>query len=126
MALIRRTPLRKQKKGSPARFKRLCDKEMGRIIRSKGRCDFWHTLFGCSPQLQWAHIKSRRFRIIRHDPQNSLCLCAAHHRWGHDHPDLFVKRVEELFPGRLDYLNKRMIDVEKIDYKSLYEELKTQ
>lgn len=31
--------------------------------------------------LQWAHIVSRRYRSIRWDPNNAVCLCAAHHAY---------------------------------------------
>jgi len=36
--------------------------------------------------LQWCHIISRRFLVIRWEMRNCLCLCAACHRWGTDNP----------------------------------------
>lgn len=50
----------------------------------------------CSTQLQCSHIHSRRFHSIRWNPMNSICACAAHHRWQHDHPTLSTWALEEL------------------------------
>ena len=86
-------------------IKKSCDKLMSQFIRSRGYCE------NCgerdSSQLQWCHIKSRRYLSIRWELDNSLCLCAKCHRWYTDHPDLFTKWIERKFPGRLDRLNKK-------------------
>lgn len=40
---------------------------------------------GQTSNLQWAHVYSRRYKTIRWDPDNSLCLGAgAHLRWHHE------------------------------------------
>jgi len=45
----------------------------------------------CSSNLECAHIHSRRYQIVRHDPINALSLCGAHHRWYTDHPVFFAE-----------------------------------
>ena len=41
---------------------------------------------GSTARLQWAHVYSRRYRSIRWDPDNSLCLSAGAHLWWHHQP----------------------------------------
>ena len=48
----------------------------------------------CSGNLECAHIHSRRYQIVRHDPMNVLSLCSAHHRWYTDHPLFFADFCE--------------------------------
>jgi len=54
----------------------------------------------CTPQLQWMHIKSRRYLSTRWLPANSLAGCAAHHRWSHDNPDEFIEWWLRTYPER--------------------------
>lgn len=63
---------------------------------------------GCSPQLHWAHIFSRRHKEIRWCPLNCLCLCASCHRYFTIEPKEFVDLVESLYPGRWDELRARL------------------
>lgn len=64
-------------------------------------CQFWgRDGVTCSTQMQCMHLKSRRFRSTRWRKENAACGCVAHHRFYHDHPDLFVAAVEALWPGR--------------------------
>jgi 5-methylcytosine-specific restriction endonuclease McrA len=41
---------------------------------------------GSTQNVQWAHVYSRRYRAIRHDPRNSMCLCSRCHLWQTHHP----------------------------------------
>lgn len=58
-----------------------CDIYMGRIVRSRGRCESC----GSTEVIQWAHGFSRRYRNVRWDERNSFALCAKEHwKWTHD------------------------------------------
>ena len=63
----------------------------------------------CSGGLECAHIHSRRYQIVRHDPTNVLSLCSAHHRWYTDHP-VFFSEFCERYLGRdhLDLLREKL------------------
>lgn len=64
----------------------------------------------CAGRLEWAHLKSRgpAYYSIRHDPENSVCLCSAHHRLFHAEPDAFVRFIEAVHPGRWDRLGEKL------------------
>jgi hypothetical protein len=64
----------------------------------------------CAGCLEWAHLKSRgpAYYSIRHDPENSVCLCSAHHRLFHAEPDAFVRFIEAVHPGRWDRLGEKL------------------
>ena len=64
----------------------------------------------CAGRLEWAHLKSRgpAYYSIRHDPENSVCLCSAHHRLFHAEPDAFVRFIEAVHPGRWDRLVEKL------------------
>lgn len=79
------------------------DKISGAKCRSLGYCE----KCGSTSWLQWCHIKSRKFQIIRWNPINHLCLCAKCHRWGHDEPDAFTRWIIEYRgQGDLDELDR--------------------
>ena len=67
---------------SNQKWKNKADKLFSQIIRSRGFCE----RCGTTANLQTSHIFSRRFAWTRTDLANALCLCAACHRWWHDHP----------------------------------------
>lgn len=46
-------------------------------------------------KLDWAHIYSRRYRTVRHDPMNSLVLCAGCHLWQHANPLEAMRWIEK-------------------------------
>jgi hypothetical protein len=124
--LLRKTPLRKKSGKDNQKWKNKCDILAQKICVSGGTCSAQGYGFDCSTQLQWAHLKSRRFAVIRHDPKNSTCLCAAHHRFFTDHPDLWRDFIEEMFPGRWAYLNERLRENVKVDYQLLHVALSEQ
>lgn len=77
-------------------------------------------------QLQCAHIYSRRYVNTRWDLENSLCLCARCHRWGHDKPLDFARWVEDYIGGDIaDQLRQRANSLKyKYDYQAKLDELK--
>lgn len=64
----------------------------------------------CSKQMQWCHIKSRRYLATRWRPENALALCAAHHRWSHDNPDEFIPWWEREFPDRAVAVRRALME----------------
>ena len=105
-------------------YKNKCDALAQKRCVSLGyceACEYGHPKApDCKGLLSWCHLKSRRFAILRHDPKNSVCMCAAHHRFFTDHPDLFRDFIEEKFPGRWAYLNVRLQENVKVNYYLLY------
>lgn len=97
-------------KRTESSVKKSCDKLMSVLIRSRGRCENC----GTRDNLQWCHIKSRRYLSIRWNINNSLCLCSGCHRWFSDHPDLFTKWIDKNWPGRLDELNREFQKIFKM------------
>lgn len=76
--------------------------------------------------LQWAHIISRRYLMIRADPQNSVVLCAGCHVFFTHRPVEWNDWVESKFPGRLDYLKSLIRKGYKPDYETVISELEKQ
>lgn len=64
------------------------DRRFSLIVRSTGVCAAQGTLGGvsCNGGLQCAHLISRRYRAVRWWEQNAVALCAAHHKFGTEHP----------------------------------------
>jgi hypothetical protein len=74
--------------------------------------------------LEWAHLKSRRHGVIRHDPLNWMALSWATHAFMTCQPDIFTKFVEQRYPGRWQRLNDLLAEGTKPDYEfwiSFYE-----
>ena len=55
-------------------------------------------------KLDWAHIVSRRDITLRHDPENSLVLCAGCHFFWHHAPLEAVTWFQQKFPLRYEYM----------------------
>jgi hypothetical protein len=51
---------------------------------------------GTTENLQAAHVISRRYKAIRWDPRNGICLCRGCHHWNHHHPVEFDWWVQDL------------------------------
>lgn len=81
------------RKPTKSSLKRKLDKEVSRIVRSRGACEF------CGKAdyslLQAAHIFSRSNLGLRWRLDNLLCLCASCHFWSHKNPIFFAERVKE-------------------------------
>jgi 5-methylcytosine-specific restriction endonuclease McrA len=56
----------------------------------------------CTPQIQWCHIRSRRYLSTRWLPANAIAACAAHHRWSHDNPIDFAEFWTAAYPDRME------------------------
>jgi len=50
-------------------------------------------------RLEWAHLYSRRYKLVRHDPLNAMTLCSGCHYWQTNNPlegeEFFVSRIGE-------------------------------
>lgn len=125
---MRRSPLkrnpRKAKPKAQDRGKRLIAKadalarehcKRNGVCMAQGWSDQGRQPIQCFGRLEWAHLKSRgpKYYSIRHDPENCVCLCSAHHRHFHNEPDQFYRFIESIFPGRWDELNRRLIERSK-------------
>lgn len=76
------------------------DKLFSEIIRSLGYCEAegWPTpelARSCSPQLQTAHIVTRKRSATRTDTRNAFCLCFTHHRYFTDYPREFSHFISD-------------------------------
>jgi hypothetical protein len=80
----------------------------------RGKCERCTETAG----LQWCHIKSRAYKVIRTDKRNSLCLCRECHAWQHAEPHEFGVWLDlhdkgpTGDPGRMEHLNARMLECE--------------
>lgn len=81
------------------------DSIVGVWVRKCGKCQ--HCSSKVTTNLQWCHIKSRKFYNLRWDRDNYFCLCAPCHSKFHDSPDSFILWIESKFPGQLDRLNHK-------------------
>lgn len=79
------------KKKTRSCLNNLLDHEFSEFIRRRGKCQ------RCSKtnNLQCAHIYSRRYKSIRWNPLNALCLCASCHFWAHNNPLEFGEFVHD-------------------------------
>ena len=121
--------LKKRNRGNPmAReptkrsLTRKLDKLCSDIIRGQGYCAWCKKTEG----LECCHIFSRRYRSVRWDLDNLICLCHAHHFYAHSNPVLFAEFVKE-YLGRYRYnqLKLKRWMVKKWSISELEELLKT-
>ena len=84
---------------------RKLDKEVSRIVRARGMCEF------CSmtdyEKLQCCHIFSRTYRNTRWDLNNLLCLCASCHFKSHRNPIDFTESAKQRL-GEYEYTQLRI------------------
>lgn len=86
---------KRRKQGVPSVA--VLDDLFSRYIRRFGECQLWKVGgIPCSQQMHCSHIHSRVYQSVRWDPMNALCVCAAHHRWQHNHPTLNTWALEEI------------------------------
>lgn len=120
---MKKSPLKKKSKKMVAMSK--LDNAARELCYRRGKCElegYWG--LECSKKMDWAHLKSRRYPSLRWNEKNAMLLCASHHFASHNHPDLFTQAVEELYPGRWDYLNNVLKTVTKVDRALIYAGLK--
>ena len=75
------------KKSLTRRLDKLCSE----IVRSRGYCAWCKKAEG----LECCHIFSRKYRSVRWDLDNLVCLCHAHHFYSHANPVLFTEFIRE-------------------------------
>lgn len=92
-------------------MKNRIDRLMGQVVRSEGRC-FAEGVNGwqCSQRFENCHIIRRGCPVLFCDPLNLVCMCNIHHRFYTSNEDLWKEKVEEVLPGRYDYLRKLQIE----------------
>ena len=94
------------------------------LVRKRGKCQ----RCGRTQYLQAAHIFGRRYRVLRWNPLNILCLCyPCHFIFAHQNPVEFVEWVRELI-GEDNYQELRKIARSNIkfslsDMEAMYNEL---
>lgn len=75
---------------------------------------------GTLDYLQCAHLYSRSYKQIRHNPDNAVALCRGDHVYFTHHPIEWTDFIESKFPGRWRALRKKALDYhKKIDYKEI-------
>lgn len=118
------------RKPSKRTYKRKLDQLVGkwcREIRSEGKCERCGRS-GNNPQdIQWAHIKSRRYLSTRWSLNNCFCLCATCHRWFTDNPDEFYKWIDANYSEQYERLMEEFKPTNpmgKVQMQELYDGLK--
>ena len=96
------------KKQTKASLTRKLDKACSDIVRARGACAWCDKTEG----LECCHVFSRRYRSVRWDLLNMLCLCHSHHFYSHSNPILFTEFV-------LGYLGQTNYDQLKIRARSI-------
>jgi len=87
---------------------RKLDKLISEMVRARGYCAWCHKTDG----LETAHIFSRKYRNLRWNLTNLLCLCHTHHFFAHSNPILFAEFVK-------DYLGETKYNLLKLQAKSI-------
>ena len=97
------------------------DKLFGEIIRSRGKCE----RCGSKDFLQTAHLISRRYKQVRWDLDNAVCLCRGCHVYFTHHPiewDLYVE--DKIGTNIYKTLKTKALIYGKIDYEAIINKLK--
>ena len=63
----------------------------------------------CEGGFEWSHIKRRKDKCVIVSPDNAVLLCEKHHDFL-DSTDLMRKFIEDLFPGRYDDIEARILE----------------
>jgi hypothetical protein len=82
------------------------------VRMSKGyQCEHCHKSDG---KMECAHIYGRRYKSVRWDTMNALCLCHSCHRYFTENPVAFTRWLEETAgQGFLDILNEKRNEIFK-------------
>lgn len=92
-----------------------------RTIRSGGLCEYCGEPGKNPRDIQWCHIKSRKYLSVRWSENNCFCLCAAHHRYFADNPDEFYKWIDKKHKRQYKKLLKEFEPRTKFTLKDLEE-----
>jgi hypothetical protein len=79
------------KKPTKKSLTRKLDKAVSEKVRARGECAWCKKTEG----LEACHIFSRRYRSVRWDMDNLICLCHRHHFYSHSNPILFAEFIKE-------------------------------
>lgn len=109
---MKRSPLRRKRKDPMVK---LLDSLCRQVVfaRDGYKCAF----SGETRNLQWAHIRSRRYISTRWSPENSLCLSAGSHLFAHHNPLIFSEWFERHYPERAQYLRLASKTSHRVDKK---------
>lgn len=115
------------KRYSSISIKGKLDKLCGEYYRSRP-CDYHTNYRLCKGRNEWCHIKSRKYLSVRWECLNNLTLCSKQHFYFTNHPDEFVKWINEKWPTRLEALQKLFNDklgsIHDYELGELYTQLK--
>ena len=102
------------------KLEKKADDLFSQLIRSKGKCE----RCGSKDFLQTAHLISRRYKQVRWDLTNALCLCRGCHVYFTHHPiewDLYVE--DKIGINLYKTLKTRALIYGKLDYDKTIKEL---
>lgn len=105
--LKRRTPLRSR--GKQSSITRMADRLCAELVKERDghRC----RKCGVSKDLEWAHLRPRRFGRVRWEPLNTVTLCRPCHSWLDKHPHAKDKwALEQIGPDAYEDLCIRAED----------------
>ena len=115
---------------------RKLDKLAGQRCRDRGKCEASGYRKNnktkpvkCTAQLQWCHIKSRRYYSVRWSENNCFCLCASHHRWFTNNPDDFMSFAWDRYPDRMEALDeefKAVYPIKTWQLEELFNDMKNE
>lgn len=116
----------KTKPMSKKAWKERCDRLFSMAIRERGSCERCGASY--YPDLQCAHIVSRKYLGVRWDWDNAFCLCKGCHYWGHANPLEWDEFVESKIGADAYADIKRRARAwtasgRKVDYSSLLERM---
>jgi hypothetical protein len=88
---------------------RTADKLFSELVRSKGFCEAKsYKAIKCAGPLQCCHLLSRRYKKIRYDFRNAICMCSSHHVFFTHAPDEWFVWLAEIYPGRVRELREEL------------------
>lgn len=98
---------------------RQADALFSRFIKERDRrCVAEGEATACGGEYQCAHLLSRRYRLIRWNPDNAVTLCRNHHLFYTHRPLEWSVWMEENYPGRYEVLRRRALAGTKPDPKA--------
>ena len=124
---MKRSPIRKKRKGTRAALKRKADVLWTEYIHLRDKVCI---ICGASGRLEAHHMIGRTAIAFRHDPMNGALLCTAHHKFSrysaHENPAWFAAKMQELYPVRWAWVEEHCHEVltgTKPDYADICERL---
>lgn len=97
------------------------DELWGQIIRSVGKCEHC----GSNKNLQAAHIASRKYKSMRWELKNGICMCSRCHLfWAHKEPIDFANWLKENYPEKYQFVLEKDKQIgKKVDLEEKLKEL---